>query len=188
MLYVEADLARRPTPAMVADGAEWFRRFRPDVFGVEANQFQDLLAGEFEAEFRRQGILAARPMPIENHTLEAGPHPPAGAVSLVARLRFKSNSPGTRLLVEQLQDVPHRRPRRRSRRAGNGVAIGHRSLQRPRDQRRPGQPVAGGMREGNCCSFATPCRPNPSLIQTTESGNMVMRILLALSAPRGPTK
>ena len=43
MLYVEADLARRPTPQIVADGVEWFRRLRPDVFGVEANQFQDLL-------------------------------------------------------------------------------------------------------------------------------------------------
>ena len=57
MLYVEADLARRPTPQIVADGVELFRRFRPDVFGVEANQFQDLLADEFEAEFRRQGML-----------------------------------------------------------------------------------------------------------------------------------
>ena len=57
MLYVEADLARRPTPEIVADGAEWFRRHQPDVFGVEANQFQDLLAGEFESAFRRQGIL-----------------------------------------------------------------------------------------------------------------------------------
>ena len=32
---VEADLARRPTPQMVADGVECFRRFRPDVFGIE---------------------------------------------------------------------------------------------------------------------------------------------------------
>ena len=45
VIHVEADLARRPTPQIVADGAERFRRFGPDVFGVEANQFQDLLAG-----------------------------------------------------------------------------------------------------------------------------------------------
>ena len=30
---------------IVADGAELLRRFQPDVFGIESNQFQDLLAG-----------------------------------------------------------------------------------------------------------------------------------------------
>ena len=67
-LYVEADLARRPTPQIVADGVEIVRRFQPDVFGIEANQFQDLLGGEFEAEFRRQGVLGSRPWPLENRT------------------------------------------------------------------------------------------------------------------------
>jgi predicted phage terminase large subunit-like protein len=106
VLYVEADLARRPTPQMVADGAEWFRLYRPDVFGVESNQFQDLLAGEFEAEFRRQGILAARPVAIENHTAKQIRIRRLGPYLSSRRLRFKSDSPGTRLLVEQLQEFP----------------------------------------------------------------------------------
>ncbi len=106
MLYVEADLARRPTPEIVADGTEWFRRHRPDVFGVEANQFQDLLAGEFESAFRRQGILAARPVPIENHTSKPVRIRRLGPYLSSHRLRFKSNSPGTKLLVEQLQEFP----------------------------------------------------------------------------------
>ena len=105
-MHVEADLARRPTPEIVAEGVEWFRRFRPDVFGVEANQFQDLLAGEFEMEFRRQGVFTGRPAPIENRVPKAvrirrlGPHLSSH------RFRFKSNSPGTKLLVEQLQQFP----------------------------------------------------------------------------------
>ena len=106
VLYVEADLARRPTPEIVADAAESFRRHRPDVFGVEANQFQDLLVGEFEAEFRRQGILAARPVPIENHTPKPVRIRRLGPYLSSRRLRFKSGSPGTRLLVEQLQMFP----------------------------------------------------------------------------------
>jgi len=105
-LYVEADLARRPTPEMVADGTEWFRRHRPDVFGVEANQFQDLLAGEFESQFRRQGILAARPIPIENHTSKQVRIRRLGPYLSSHRLRFKTNSPGTKLLVQQLQEFP----------------------------------------------------------------------------------
>ncbi len=91
---------------MVADGAEWFRRFEPDRFGVESNQFQDLLAGEFEAEFRRQGIFAARPAPIENHTAKQVRIRRLGPYLSSRRLRFKANSPGTRLLVEQLQQFP----------------------------------------------------------------------------------
>jgi predicted phage terminase large subunit-like protein len=106
MAHIEADLQRRPTPRIVADGVELFRRFKPDVFGVEANQFQDLLAGEFEAEFRRQGILGARPYPIENRTNKLVRIRRLGPYLSSRRLRFKNDSPGTRMLVEQLQEFP----------------------------------------------------------------------------------
>ena len=91
---------------MVADGAEWFRRFRPDLFGVETNQFQDLLAGEFEAEFRRQGLLGVRPASIENHIAKQVRIRRLGPYLSSRRLRLKAGSPGTRLLAEQLQEFP----------------------------------------------------------------------------------
>ncbi len=106
ILYLEADMARRPTPRMVADGVALHERFRPDAFGIEANQFQDLLAGEFEAEFRRRGLLGVRPWLIDNRVNKQvrirrlGPHLAAG------RLRFKGDSPSTRMLVEQLKTFP----------------------------------------------------------------------------------
>lgn len=106
LLYVEADLARRPTPQIVADATEWFRRFQPDLFGVESNQFQDLLAGEFEAEFRRQGILGPRPAPIENHTAKQVRVRRLGPYLASRRVRFMAKSSGTRLLVEQLGEFP----------------------------------------------------------------------------------
>ena len=107
MLYVEADLARRPTPEIVADGVEWFRRFQPDAFGVEANQFQDLLAGEFEAEFRRQGILAARPVPIENHTTKQVRIRRLGPYLVVAPVAVQGRQSRARgCLVEQLMEFP----------------------------------------------------------------------------------
>ncbi|MEN6459181.1 MAG: hypothetical protein ABFC63_09645 [Thermoguttaceae bacterium] len=105
-LYVEADLARRPTTEMVAAGTEWFCRFRPDAFGVEANQFQDLLAVEFEAQFRRQGILASRPLAIDNRTSKQVRIRRLGPYLSSRRIRFRLNSPGTRLLVEQLREFP----------------------------------------------------------------------------------
>ncbi|MGA2031680.1 MAG: hypothetical protein ABSG68_05450 [Thermoguttaceae bacterium] len=106
LIYVEADLARRPTPQMVADGVELYRRFQPDVFGIEANQFQDLLRGEFEAEFRRQGMLAARPWPLENRVNKQVRIRRLGPYLSARRLRFRSGSPGTKLLVEQLEQFP----------------------------------------------------------------------------------
>lgn len=106
VLYVEADLARRATPRMVSDGAALYRSFRPDAFGIEANQYQELLAPDFAEEFRRQGILAAPPIALDNRVNKQvrirrlGPHLAA------RRLRFKTGSPGTKLLVEQLQEFP----------------------------------------------------------------------------------
>jgi len=105
-VYMEADLARRPTPQIVADGVELLRRFQPDAFAIEANQFQDLLAAEFEAEFRRQGLLAARPIPLENQTNKLVRIRRLGSWLSTRRLRFKSGNPGTKLLVEQLREFP----------------------------------------------------------------------------------
>lgn len=105
-LFVEADLARRPTTEIVAAGVEWCRRFEPDAFGVEANQFQQLLGEQFIAEFQAQGLVGVTPWLIENRTSKAvrirrlGPHLAA------RRLRFKNGSPSTRLLIEQLRQFP----------------------------------------------------------------------------------
>jgi len=107
VLYVEADLRRRPTPEIVADGVEIHSRFEPDAFAIEANQFQELLGGEFEAEFHRRGLLGVRPWTLDNRVNKQvrirrlGPHLSS------RRLRFKNNSPGTRLLVDQLQMFPN---------------------------------------------------------------------------------
>jgi predicted phage terminase large subunit-like protein len=106
VIYVEADLARRPVDQIVADGVAWHRRFKPDAFGVEANQFQELLGGQFEEEFRRQGLLGVRPWLLDNRVNKLVRIRRLGPYLAAKRLRFKSDSPSTRLLVEQLQDFP----------------------------------------------------------------------------------
>ncbi|MCA9237528.1 MAG: hypothetical protein KDA44_18770 [Planctomycetales bacterium] len=105
-LYVEADLARRPTPQMVADGVALCRRFQPDAFGVEANQYQELLAGEFVAEFRRQKQRIRSPALIRNHTNKQMRIRRLGPLLSQGRLRFLASSPSTQLLVDQLRDFP----------------------------------------------------------------------------------
>ncbi|MBX3425811.1 MAG: hypothetical protein KF688_09035 [Pirellulales bacterium] len=105
-LFVEADLARRPTPQMVADGVTLCRRFQPDLFGVESNQYQELLAGEFVAEFRRQRRRVLQPIPIENHANKTTRIRRLGPYLSQQRVRFLASSPSTRLLVDQLRDFP----------------------------------------------------------------------------------
>ncbi|QDU86949.1 Terminase-like family protein [Pirellulimonas nuda] len=106
VLHVDADLARRPTPQMVADGVALVERFAPDVFGVEANQYQSLLCGEFAQALSAAGLLTAAPLPIENHTNKLVRIRRLGPYLAQGRLRFKRHSPGARLLVDQLRDFP----------------------------------------------------------------------------------
>jgi predicted phage terminase large subunit-like protein len=107
VIFVEADLARRPTPQMVADGVAICDQFRPDIFGVEANQFQELLCGEFVSEFARQGISHTTPAAIHNTTSKLVRIRRLGPLLSQHRLRFLANSPSTRLLVDQLRDFPN---------------------------------------------------------------------------------
>src|SRR5262249_55059792 len=106
LLYFEADLARRPSPQMISDGVELCRRFRPHVFGLEANQFQELLGPSFAAEFNRQGMIGIAPCSIDNHTGKLVRIRRLGPLLASRRLRFKSRSPGTHMLVEQLKEFP----------------------------------------------------------------------------------
>lgn len=105
-LYVEADLERRPTPQMVSDTVRRCREFRPDAFGVEVNQWQQLLAAEFVAEFHRQGLLGVSPSELHNYTQKEMRVRRLGPYLSQRRLRFLRGSMGTELLVEQLRDFP----------------------------------------------------------------------------------
>ena len=105
-LFVEADLARRPTPQIVADGVDLCRRFRPDVFGIETNQFQELLGAEFAAEFARQRMVGLAPWQIDNRVNKQTRIRRLGPLLSSRRLLFKTGSPGTRQLVEQLKEFP----------------------------------------------------------------------------------
>jgi predicted phage terminase large subunit-like protein len=107
VMFVEADMARRPTPQMVADGVAICDRFRPDSFGVEANQFQELLCGEFANEFAHQGISHTTPSAIHNTTNKRVRIRRLGPYLSQRRIRFLANSPSTRMLVDQLQDFPN---------------------------------------------------------------------------------
>jgi hypothetical protein len=110
-LWCEADLARRPTPRIVADGIEFARRVQEETglplegFGCESDQFQELLADLFVQQSRAAGFA----LPIYK-MLTGGVAKEVRIRRLSAdvnarNFRFRA-TPGTRLLVRQLQDFP----------------------------------------------------------------------------------
>lgn len=105
ILYVEADLKRRPTPVIVEDGVEHVRIFQPDVFMIETNQFQELLVAEF-ARCAAANKMHLPIMPIENTMKKEVRIRRLGTYLAQHRFRFKARSPGTLLLVQQAKDFP----------------------------------------------------------------------------------
>lgn len=103
-LYVQADLKRRPVEAIIADGVGLYRAFRPNAFGIETNQFQQLLADGFTREFRTQGLVG-QPIGIVNTLRKEARIRTLGALFSARRVRFKA-TPDVRLLVEQLKQFP----------------------------------------------------------------------------------
>ena len=104
-LYCEADLKHRPTPQIVADGVEHVRLFQPMGFAIETNQFQELLM----AEFQRVGEQEKLVLPvygIDNTTNKQVRIRRLGPYLAQRKLRFKSRSPGTALLIQQMKDFP----------------------------------------------------------------------------------
>ena len=100
---------------LVAKGIELYRKYRPTIFGVESNQFQELLCDEFDRQFlasartkERGGVSppVVSVYPIKN-TLNKGIRIRRLDSYLASRrLRFNSLSPSCRLLVEQLRSFP----------------------------------------------------------------------------------
>ena len=105
VMYVEADLQRRPTPQIVAEGVEMVKQFRPDGFAIETNQYQELLCVDFKREAEQRRLLLPL-YAIDNTVNKQVRIRRLGPYLAQRRFRFKSRSPGTALLVQQMRDFP----------------------------------------------------------------------------------
>jgi predicted phage terminase large subunit-like protein len=106
VLYVQANMARRPTQRIVEDGVALIAEFRPDAFGVEANQFQELLAAEFQRALGERGLGHTPLWTLSNYTDKHVRIRTLGPYLSRRRMRFKSGCASTRMLVDQLRDFP----------------------------------------------------------------------------------
>jgi predicted phage terminase large subunit-like protein len=111
-LWVEADLARRNIDRIIADGIEFARRVRRETrvgeiegFGIEADAFQDLLGRLLGPAAEKAGfplrlyMVHTESVKKEVRIRRLTPLLTAG------KIRFR-NTPGTRLLVRQMQEFP----------------------------------------------------------------------------------
>ena len=94
---------RRSSPTASSSAAA----SRPTCSAIEANQFQELFAGEFARRLRR-ARTARNAASSQSKTRPTSSSASAGSVRCLSagRLRFKSHSRGTQLLVDQLREFP----------------------------------------------------------------------------------
>jgi predicted phage terminase large subunit-like protein len=103
--YVDADLAQRNCSIMIDTALEIQREFLPDWFGVEVNQFQQLLADDLWA--KADSMRLPVPLWTINNTINKEVRIRRLTPWLSRKtMRFKANSRGAQLLVEQLRDFP----------------------------------------------------------------------------------
>jgi len=105
VLWVEAWIERLTTDLIVAKGIELGGLLNPDVLGVEANAFQELLCNDLAEESKRQGIMLPV-SPIVNTTKKEIRIRRLGPYLARKNIRFR-RTPGTMMLVHQLMDFPN---------------------------------------------------------------------------------
>lgn len=103
--FIDADLQRRPSSKLVIDAIQHHIQFGPVAFGCEANGFQELLAGQFMAEARKQSVDPWF-CSINNHLSKQVRVRSLTPLLHHQRFKFRRNSPGVNLLLEQFRGFP----------------------------------------------------------------------------------
>jgi len=106
LVYVDADLERRPPHKICTDTIRFCSRHKPDMLGFEANQFQELLVHEFERVTGQQFGLQWHVYKLFNRVNKVVRIRRLGVYLANRTIRFKADSPGCHLLVDQLRDFP----------------------------------------------------------------------------------
>lgn len=105
-LFVDALIERLPVHQIADTAADLVERWNPDLFGVEINQFQELLGDEIARVFTERQIHSITPCPIRNHVNKIVRIRRLGPLLGARKIRFRRNSPGADRLVEQLKTFP----------------------------------------------------------------------------------
>lgn len=104
-LWVDADIARRPVPQLIADGVQFWHGHPSDSFIIESNAWQDLLATEFDRYTRDNGYLPLPLRLIENRVKKETRIERLGTYLSRDVLRVRPTA-GGKMLVAQMREFP----------------------------------------------------------------------------------
>lgn len=104
-LYVDADLERRDTTKYVEDGIDIMLQTKPHAVPIEANQFQILLKNEFDAICKKRKLVAPT-LAVTNTERKNTRIRTLSPLITSRKIKYRRNSPGVKLLLQQLQDFP----------------------------------------------------------------------------------
>jgi len=107
LIYVDASIQRRDATALAGHLFLEFKRRQPNIFAIETNQFQELIANELERIARVQGSMPIPVMRVENQEPKDFRIRRLGAYLNVRAFRFMIKNPDVRVLLQQLRDFPN---------------------------------------------------------------------------------
>jgi predicted phage terminase large subunit-like protein len=105
VLYSEVWMQRIPTDVIVSQATELAFIHKPDIFGVEINQFQELLKPDLLQEADNRGILVPY-IDIDNRVKKPIRIRRLGPYLAQHKFRFRA-TPQTRMCIDQMRDVPN---------------------------------------------------------------------------------
>lgn len=107
VLYVDADIERRPVPQIIADVAELAWQRQAESVAFESNQFQELMLPIFEDYCHANGFPAWDVIGIENYNVNKNVRIRRLSGWLKqGKLKLMRRSKGNSLLLQQLQAFP----------------------------------------------------------------------------------
>jgi predicted phage terminase large subunit-like protein len=105
LAWIDASIERRPPERTVSDAIDMALRYAPHLVAVEANAFQFLLAPEFDRQCRERRVPPLPLQLVEQHGSKEMRIARLGSYLLREKVRLR-DTPGSRLLVQQLRDFP----------------------------------------------------------------------------------
>lgn len=106
LVYVDCVLVRESSTALVERGVQLWQRWQPDLFGVEATSYQELLINEFHRQFMAANLGHVVITPLEADASKPVRIRRLSGLIAQKRIRFNGSNAHCRELIEQLKEFP----------------------------------------------------------------------------------
>ena len=106
IIWVDADIARRPPESIVCDAIDMQDELHPDYFGLESNAWQDLMAPLFDLECQDRNRAPVPIDLIDNRVKKEIRIRRIGRYLRDGKIKLRSGSAGCGILLRQLSGFP----------------------------------------------------------------------------------